>query len=316
MNIVCNSENSELLCGVTAICEALQRSETFYLQTSGTTGQPKQVAVDLADAFRKKKGGSREERWLLCYHPSRWAGVSVILHALKSSCTLCVPRSTSSFDDLLQGIFELHPTHLSCTPSLFRNLVRADEKRALSLAPIRQVTFGGEAATQSVLNLAASILPQARVSHIYASTEFGDICCVSDGRAGIPQNKFAAATLTSEGELIWDGLPTGDFWDLVDGRYQFRGRREEIINVGGNKISPLRIEEFAIQQGAIAARAFGISNPLMGSLVGLEYVGGPDTREMAKKFRAAFEKYACPASLKKVDKIEITMAAKTQRINL
>jgi acyl-CoA synthetase (AMP-forming)/AMP-acid ligase II len=251
---------------------------------------------------------------LLCYHPSRWAGVSVVLHALKSSCTLCVPRSTSSLQDLLEGVSKLEPTHLSCTPSLFRNLVRVDENSLLPLAAIRQITFGGEAATQSVLDLAVSIWPQARVSHVYASTECGDICCVSDGRAGIPQKKFSNSTFTSEGELIWDGMSTGDFWDLVDGRYQFRGRREEIINVGGNKISPLRIEEFAMQHGATAARAYAITNPLMGSLVGLEYSGGPDEKQLAVKFRGTFEKYACPASLKKVDHISITAAGKTQRI--
>jgi acyl-coenzyme A synthetase/AMP-(fatty) acid ligase len=152
------------------------------------------------------------------------------------------------------------------------------------------------------------------VSHVYASTEFGDICSVSDGRAGIPQKKFSRYTFSIEGELVVNGVLTGDFWDFIDGRFHFRGRRDEIINVGGNKISPIQIEEFAIQQGATGARAFAISNALMGSLVGLEYSGALNEREMALKFRSAFQKFAWPASIKKVDYISITPAGKTKRI--
>ena len=37
--------------------------------------------------------------------------------------------------------------------------------------------------------------------------------------------------------------PTGDLVEIVDGRVVFRGRRSEIINVGGTKVHPLPIEE-------------------------------------------------------------------------
>jgi acyl-CoA synthetase (AMP-forming)/AMP-acid ligase II len=313
MNIVVSPSGSELLSDVCEVCEAVKSGQSFNLQTSGTTGEPKSIPVDLQSAFDAKKPGSSNERWLLCYQPSRWAGVSVILHALKSSCTLCVPASVS-ISGLVEGISQLCPTHLSCTPSLFRNLVRTDEDGILSRASFCQITFGGEAATQSVLDLAKFLWPKARVSHVYASTEFGDICSVSDCRAGIPQEKFSRYTFSIEGELVVNGIPTGDLWDLIDGRYHFRGRRDEIINVGGNKVSPIQIEEFAIQQGATGARAFAISNALMGSLVGLEYSGGLNEREMALKFRSAFQKFAWPASLKKIDYISITPAGKTKRI--
>ena len=37
--------------------------------------------------------------------------------------------------------------------------------------------------------------------------------------------------------------PTGDLVEVADGRVYFRGRRSEIINVGGTKVHPLPIEE-------------------------------------------------------------------------
>jgi len=314
MIIVAASGGSDLVDGVLAIEAALKAGSSFHLMTSGTTGAPKRIPNDLRSSFGKKRGGVQDERWLLCYSPSRWAGVSVVLHALKAGCTLCVPRSTA-FPDLLSGMQELSPTHLSCTPSLFRNIVRMDELGALASTPLKQVTFGGEAATQSVLDLASSIWPSARVSHVYASTEHGDVCAVSDGLAGVPQEKFSRFRFTDDGELIIGGVATGDLWELSGGRYLFRGRREEMINVGGNKVSPLVVEEFALRQGADCARAFGVSTALMGSLVALEYCGGPDERALALLYRAAFPKFACPASLKKVNQIAMTNAGKTKRIS-
>lgn len=313
MNIVVASNGSDLLEGVTAIQNTLQLEKPFILKTSGTTGVPKEILVDLKAALGKKKAGDSNERWLLCYSPARWAGVSVVLHAIKSDCTLCVPES-NSFPHLLNAICELNPTHASWTPSLFRNLVRTDESGILQKAKLRQITFGGEAATQSVLDLASSIWPSARITHVYASTELGDICSVSDRHAGVPREKFARFSFSEEGELLVNGSGTGDFWELIADRYYFRGRKEEIINVGGNKVSPLEIEEFAMRNGALAARAFGVANALMGSLVGLEYSGGPHPSELSLKFRSAFPKYACPASMKQVDEIPISEAGKTKRI--
>ena len=88
-----------------------------------------------------------------------------------------------------------------------------------------------------------------------------------------------------------------------------------MINVGGNKVSPLLVEEFAIRQGATSARAFAVPNALMGSLVALEYSGGPDERSLAIQFRASFPKYACPASVRKVSQVAMTNAGKTKRLS-
>lgn len=305
--------DSALLGDVEAIQSALREKRHLVIRTSGTTGVPKEVPVDVVSALERKRPGLQDERWLLTYSAQRWAGISVVLHAIKSDCILCVPESLS-FSHLLAAATVLSPTHLSCTPSMFRNLVSHDSAGVLRGVPFVQVTFGGEAATQSVLDLARSVWPRARISHVYASTELGDICAVSDGLEGVPRHKFEAFAFTEDGELVVRGVQTGDFWELRGERFHFVGRKEEIINVGGNKISPLAVEEFALAQGARAARAFAVPSALMGSLVGLDYVGGPDERNLALAFRAAFPKYACPASLTRVAAIELSEAGKTKRI--
>lgn len=304
--------DSSLLADIEAIRRALGDRRPVVIRTSGTTGTPKSIEANLVAALERKRPGLPSERWLLTYSAQRWAGISVILHVIKSACTLCVPRSLS-FDDLLASAVTLAPTCLSCTPSMFRNLVRHDEGGLLPKVPIAQMTFGGEAATQSVLDLARSVWPLARVSHVYASTELGDICSVSDGREGVPAQKFGGFTLTAEGELVVRGVKTGDFWELRCDRFYFLGRHEEIINVGGNKVSPLVVEEVAISRGALAAKAYGVTSPLMGALVALDYVGGPTEGDLACAFRECLPKYACPARLRRVERIELTEAGKTRR---
>lgn len=298
-----------------AVEEVLWRARkglAYYTNTSGTTGEPKRIELDLSSALAKKRAGSPDERWLLMYEPFRWAGISVILHTLKSDCTLCLPDEFE-FPELLAAFAFYKPTHISCTPSMFRNLVIRDGEKALQSAPIKQITFGGEAANQSVLDLAKSVWPEARISHVYASTELGDICSVSDGLEGVPASKFLSYLFTEDGEMWVGNTSTGDIWERRGDRYYFVGRKNEIINVGGNKVSPIVIEEFALSNGAKVAKAYSIPSPLMGSLVGLDIVGELDTKELLLAYRAKFPKYMCPISINKVDEIEITSAGKLKR---
>jgi len=313
MNLVFD-ENSTLIESVTSVVESIRVAGFITLRTSGTTGAPKEIIRNLSEALARKKAGSPTERWLLTYSPQRWAGISVILHAVKAGATLCVPK-TLGFEDVIEVGFAHQITHLSLTPSMFRNLLINDPGQRLPKIPVEQLTFGGEAATQSVLDLGRSTWPKARVAHVYASTELGDVCSVSDGLEGIPARKFEQFVFDAEGELIINGQRTGDLWQLRGERYHFIGRIQEIINVGGNKVSPITIEEFAVRRGALFARAFAIPSPLMGSLVGLEYVGAMPQQELLKLFRSELPKYMCPARITKLDRIALSDAGKTRRLS-
>jgi acyl-coenzyme A synthetase/AMP-(fatty) acid ligase len=312
MNLILEAD-SALKEAVSAVIRAVEQKEQFVLVTSGTTGTPKSIPCDLAAALGRKKRGNPSEVWLLTYSPERWAGVSVILHGLNSGCTLCVPRSLA-FGDVIACGQKHRATHVSLTPSMFRNLLMHDQNSGLESIPIEQVTFGGEAATQSVLDLARKTWPRARVTHVYASTESGDITSVSDGLEGIPVYKLERFTFTGEGELVIDGNLTGDIWKRRGDRFYFVGRVQEIINVGGIKVSPLHVEEFALSHGALLARAFAVPSPLMGSLVGLEYVGDTDRFELMKCFRKELPKYMCPAEITQLKEIKLSAAGKNRRV--
>ncbi len=311
MNIK-QSQNTTLLQQVDLVIESFQQQKPVTLQTSGTTGPPKRFLKDLQSPFAKKRGGNTNDVWLLTYSPKRWAGISVILHSLKFNCRLIVPE-TLSFKDILFALVKLEPTHVGLTPSMFRNLLLNDVEKLLTKVMLKQITFGGEAATQSVLDLAKSIWHQARITHVYASTEFGDICAVSDGQEGIPIHKFDCFKFSAEGELIINDIPSGDFWERRKDRYYFLSRKEEVINVGGNKVNPLEIEEIALQAGVKLAKVYGVKSPVMGNLVALDYVGEIDEVELKNILRQQLPKWAYPVKIKRCQQIALSAAGKMVR---
>lgn len=283
------------------------------LQTSGTTGIPKVIWKSYKLILKDKKGlGSENDRWLLTYNPGRWAGLSVILHTHKNNSQLITPKSLGP-ENILDSIGEA--THISITPSLFRKLIILDYEK-LRDAPIQQLTFGGEYATQKVLNDAKSVWPNARISHIYATTELGDICVCNDGLEGIPVSKISRpCELLDTGELIIDNIPTGDMWKIENNRLYFTGRLVESINVGGAKVSQSVIESVVNGVNGIReCRAYPMFNALLGEVVAIDYVGDITPIELKKILLKLLPKYAVPVKINKVDYIELTSAGKLKRI--
>lgn len=290
--------------------EAAPRAEappgTVTVHTSGTTGEPKMVSKRWADVLAGKRGsGGPADRWLLTYSPGRWAGLSVIAHVLRHGATLVLPDSLE-VPELARRTRSC--THVSLTPSLFRKLLLTGED--LANPGMRQVTFGGEAAPQRVLDDARRTWPGARISHVYASTELGDLVATSDGREGFPRLPGA---LDADGELVVGGVKTGDLWRREGDRFLFVGRRSEFISVGGAKVSPSEVEAVLNGlEGVEESRVFGVPSPLLGQLVCAEYRGSAEPAALAAALRARLPKHAVPR-LRKVDAIALTGAGKVGR---
>jgi acyl-coenzyme A synthetase/AMP-(fatty) acid ligase len=77
-------------------------------------------------------------------------------------------------------------------------------------------------------------------------------------------------------ESLGSWFATGDLVERVGDRYLFVGRRDDLINVGGNKVKPVRVEQ-VIQDvpGVRDVRVFARSSSLVGQMVACEYVCEP-----------------------------------------
>ena len=329
--------------------------QPLMIRTTGTTGLPKAARHDWRILGRTVAGvrPMPEQRWLLAYGPQQFAGVQVLLHVAASQATLVAPFPRQPKDGL-EAMLTQDVTCVSATPTFWRFLLAEAKSRKATLPALEQITLGGEASPGDLLAEIQATFPDAKVSQVYASTEFGSITSVRDGKPGIavsslhsesnPESNvrvedgelwvragagmlgYAGETAGADADAEPSGEPgewrrTGDLVEIVDDRVMFRGRKSEVINVGGVKVHPLPVEDRITGLDAVAlARVFGRPNKLTGAIVAAEIVPvggveGADTeaiRAQIKHAVADLPRAWQPRSVTFVDAIE-TKGGKTIR---
>ncbi|HEY2214731.1 MAG TPA: class I adenylate-forming enzyme family protein [Acidimicrobiales bacterium] len=310
-------------------------SQALLVLTTGTTARPKAARHDWARlmAPAQRRATEADQRWLLAFNLNQFAGLQVLLHVLASGATLVVPDSIQP-RDALAAMLEHDVTHLSATPTFWRFLVALLDNPEADRPTLRQATLGGEAASAHLLDEVHRLFPDAKVSHIYASTEVGSGVSVTDGLQGLPvsvlersdesdvQFRIVEGQLEARSQVGMssyygvdadggdddDGwLPTGDLVEIVDGRICFVGRSTETINVGGVKVHPLSIENVvSAVPGVQLVHAYAKANPVSGQIVSVDVVPMPavDTDELEDAIRAACEVLAPAAQPRRVRFVE------------
>jgi acyl-CoA synthetase (AMP-forming)/AMP-acid ligase II len=270
--------------------------------TTGTTGTPRGVRHDWARLLR---GTARikpepDHRWLLAYGVHQFAGLQVLLHVFAAGATLVAPAPRRPREGL-RAMRELGVTHASATPTYWRFVLAELRGDRGPVPELEQITLGGEAIPGPLLGDLEKTFPDARISQVYAASEFGSTGSMRDRRAGLSAevlergDEADVAMRIVDGELwirsrtgmlgyygeppvdpdVWRA--TGDLVELDGDRIHFLGRSSEIINVGGVKVHPLTIEErVSAVAGVGVARVFGRPNPMTGQIVALEVVAVPD----------------------------------------
>jgi acyl-CoA synthetase (AMP-forming)/AMP-acid ligase II len=318
------------------------------LLTSGSTGRPKLVCHDwhsLTRPVRRTKGPNRQ-CWLLTYRPHLYAGLQVFFHCLLNQETLVVPEPGLSVAGLLSLMHRAGATAVSATPSYMRRLVMLGRSDDLRRIPLQQITLGGEIADQATLDALRRLYPQVRLVHIYATSELGRCFSVKDGQAGFPAGFLDVPSdegvqlKVVDGELHVrsanamrglrqlqqqacpenDWVATGDLVERVDDRYCFVGRRNEMINVGGNKVQPLRVEAvIQLVPGVHDVRVFARHSSLVGQMVVCEFVTetGFEVEQVKQSILETclkrLESYERPRFIQAVPSIPLSNAGKKLR---
>lgn len=305
--------------------------------TTGTTGVPRGVRHDWNRLLRSvsRVQPAPDQRWLLAYGLHQFAGFQIVLHVLAAGATLVAP-SVRRPKEGLAAMRRHGVEYASATPTYWRFVLAELRSDGGPVPALRQITLGGEAVPGPLLEQLRSTFPHARLSQVYAASEFGSTGSVRDRRAGLPVEVLQRgddadiAMKVVDGELwvrsrvgmlgyygedpvdadAW--RPTGDVVEIVGDRIEFRGRVSEIINVGGVKVHPLPIEErVAAVAGVAMARVYGRANALTGSIVAIDVVLADGTEEEAVRdsIRAACADLPAPSrprSIKFVDTVAMT----------
>src|SRR5208283_4443018 len=242
-------------------------------------------------------------------------------------------------------------------PSHWRRAIMTGQAHAIRPSYVR---LSGEVADQAILTRLQQLYPDAIVAHAFASTEAGGGLVVQNGIEGFPadlvgNSGVGTAIAIVDGSLrlrsgasaagylnrnpksfLDDGgfVDTGDLVELRGDRYHFTGRKEGLINVGGNKVYPEEIEAIINQHpDVVISRVKGRRNPITGSVVTADVVPRPVflscragtapvdalsgqvrlRHEILDFCRAKLSAYKVPATVTFVDSIALSPAGKLVR---
>ena len=326
-----------------------QRATEWILFTSGTTGVPKMVVHTLetllgpVDRVRSLGAGAV---WSTFYDVRRYGGLQILLRSLVAGGSLLLSSPSETPGDFLTRVAEAGVSHISGTPSHWRRALMSAAPTRISP---RYVRMSGEVADQPIIDMLRSFYPDAIVAHAFASTEAGLVFDVNDGKAGFPVNmvreeETAVALKVVNGslrvrsertalyylgrdvpELMDDAgyVDTGDMVERRGDRYFFAGRREGIINIGGQKAHPEEIEAVInqhrdVQMSLVRAR----KSPITGAIVVADVVPRLSTTlDTAERLKAEIltlchnklERYKVPANIRIVSGLDVGEAGKLVR---
>lgn len=305
-----------------------------WMQSSGTTGRPKWIPHHLNRICSVIATGKKRATWLLCFEPTSFAGLQVILSALLGGHRLVCPGTESTPSEIAQLAAEYKITHMSATPTFWRSFLRASRHMSLFL---KHITLGGEVADQATLDALKQRYTNATIRHIYATTEIGVVMTVQDGKEGFPaswlgsnmSNGIGLSISKDDTLLVRNSKIRLDqpdcYWDTRDvvkvnnDRVYFKGRADTLINIGGLKVFPEEIESYLLKLSEISdVRISSLPSPITGQILIAEIVpnGDLDTLLLQKKIEdhlTALPRYARPALLRFKDQISNLRTGKKSR---
>jgi len=307
--------NAQSKAAIEAFIKKVNTNSLINFTTSGTTGTPKQITHSVDTVTKNVKQDDENTIWGLTYEHSKIAGSQVIVQALKNNNKLVnlYRRSTEEIHQLIQ---EHSITHISATPTFYR----LNFKNEIFLS-VKQVTLSGEAVTEQVIELVKKVFPNAKVSNIYALTEFGSVLASSSHLFKLSERSKKFIKLTNTVNVLFENkwYDTGDVVELLDdGYFKIIGRESSMINVGGHKVNPYIIEERLNSFDSIeSSKVYGKENSLTGNIVAADIVvsGSISLKEIKKTLRDTLQSYEVPRIINEVDSIEINSTGKISRAN-
>jgi acyl-CoA synthetase (AMP-forming)/AMP-acid ligase II len=260
----------------------------LILMSSGSTGRVKAAVHSVARLLANFRRGRTGYRTLAFLRMDHIGGINTLLHILTSGGTaVCPPDRT--VETICATIERQRVELLPTTPTFLNMLLISEAYRRHDLRSLECITYGTEPMLPSTLEALRQVFPQVRCKQTYGLTEVGILPTRSEhsgslwlkmGGAGY-QTKVVDGTLwirTPQAMLGYLNAPSpfdAEGWlntgDLVEqqGEYlRVLGRRTEVINVGGEKVFPLEVENVLRSMPNVADAAVrGRPNPLLGAVV-------------------------------------------------
>jgi acyl-coenzyme A synthetase/AMP-(fatty) acid ligase len=265
-----------------------RRAPGLILFSSGSTGAHKCALHDLSallDKFRTPRHGYRTLVFLQLDHIG---GINTLFYTLANGGSAVVAEERTPA--VVCRAIEQHRVELLPTSPTFLNLLLLSEAHlGHDVSSLSLITYGTEPMPESTLKQVSRTFPNVRLLQTYGLSELGILRSQSrssdslwvrvggegfetkivDGRLWIRAKSAMMGYLNAPNPFDADGFfDTGDLVD-VDGEWlRFKGRHNEIINVGGSKVYPAEVESVLLELDNVAdVTVTGERSPITGQVV-------------------------------------------------
>ena len=184
---------------------------------------------------------------------------------------------------------------------------------------VKQITLGGEVVSEQLISKIKKCFPNSKITNIYALTEFGTL--FSSDKFYFEISKKNSIFVKIENNHIFvnqnEWIDTGDIIEWIDAtKFKIIGRETNMINVGGVKVNPIKIENYLNTLDYVKnSFVYSKENSVMGNIVIADIVLKYEVDKSKINFdlQKKLDKYETPLKINIVKEIEINSTGKIIR---
>jgi o-succinylbenzoate---CoA ligase len=313
--------------GTAARDSGVHTDAAVLIATSGSTGRPKIVELSAealtfsATATLRRVRAAPGDRWLCCLPTDHIAGIQVLTRSIVAGTTPVIQERFSPSAALDAGV-----QHIAVVPTQLRRMLDHD------LSVFSSILLGGAAAPPDLLTAARAAGGRVLTTYGMSETCGG---CVYDG---VPLDGVSAAVgddgrIRLAGPVLFGGyrlrpdltadvldrdwFVTSDLGVIEDGALRVRGRADDVINTGGEKVVAGEVEHLLRTHPAVEdVVVVGRPDPEWGEMVTAVVVGTATLEELRAHVRAALPAHAAPRAVERVAEIPLLASGKPDRVRL
>jgi acyl-CoA synthetase (AMP-forming)/AMP-acid ligase II len=324
------------------IYEQIRQSDApgLVLFSSGSSGVPKAAVHNLANLLLKYDENKKPYKTLNFLLFDHWGGLNTMFHTFFNGGTI-VSVEDRSPNGIAKLIEDNNVEILPATPTFLNMLILSRAYEKYNLQSLKIISYGAEPMGESTLKIIRKLFPTQRLIQTYGLIEVGVLSSKSndddiwmelggigyelrviDNELQIKSKSTILGYLNAEAPITQDGwFKTGDLVETRGGKYKIIGRKSEIINIGGEKVHPVEVENFIKSLAYISdVTVYAEKSPIMGNILcanitliekkldNLEIIN-----DVKKKCTQKLERYKVPIKFKVVDNLEISSRFKKIR---
>lgn len=278
---------------VSPLYQELQSSNHsgLVLFSSGSTGEPKAMLHDLDNLiYSYIRNKQKKLNFLIFLLFDHIGGLNTMLNILTMGSSMVIPSSRTP--EVVSKCIEENNVNILPTSPTFLNLMIINNVfDRFDFSSLRLITYGTEPMPERILREIKNRLPRTKLLQTFGTSETGIIKTSSKSSESLlmkfddqnQETKIVKGELWirsktrilgylnyDKGSFSEDGwFKTGDLVEVVEEGYlKIIGRKSQFINVGGEKVLPIEVENVILQIKEITScTVFAMDSPITGQTV-------------------------------------------------